>query len=162
AGWGPSVEGKGGVLPDTADHLLADPAFKPAPVLIGTNLHEWGLFQLLGSTKPTTIDMLNSAIDQQFGDNASKVKAEYHADSDDGANDVYIRLITDLTFRCSTRALARASSAKGGKVYLYSFEQGTAYHAQELDYVFGSDVLVAFGGGPIATALRSDMQMYWT
>lgn len=162
AGWGPSVEGEGGVLPDTADHLLADPSFKPAPVLIGTNLHEWGLFQLLGSPKQMTVEMLNAAIDQSFGDGASKVKEHYHADNDDQANDVYVRIVTDLTFRCSTRSLARTLSDKGSKVYMYSFEQGTAYHAQELDYVFGSDTLTAFGGGPKAAALQTAVQGYWT
>jgi len=142
--------------------LLADPSFKPAPIVIGTNLHEWGLFQLLGSPKLTTVDMLNAAIDQDFGEGASQVKAQYHADSDDQANDVYVRLITDLSFRCSTRSLARAVSDKGTKVYLYSFEQGTAFHAQELDYVFGSDALTAFGGGPKAPALQTAVQGYWT
>jgi para-nitrobenzyl esterase len=162
AGWGPSVEGPGGILPDTTEKLIADASFKPAPIIIGTNKREWGLFQLLGNSQLTSVAALEESIDKQFGDVSAQVKDQYHASDDGQANEVDIRLMTDLTFRCSTRALARAVSDKGGTVYLYSFEQGTAYHAQELDYVFGSDVLTAFGGGPKVPALQDAVQGYWT
>jgi para-nitrobenzyl esterase len=47
-------------------------------------------------------------------------------------------------------------------VYAYSFEQGTAFHAQELDFVFGTSTLSAFGGGPPSQALTQTVQHYWT
>ena len=82
--------------------------------------------------------------------------------SDADANESYIQVITDLSFRCPTRALVRAVAAKSGTVYAYSFEQGTAFHAQELDYVFGNATLSAFGGGPPSAALTTAVEQYWT
>jgi carboxylesterase type B len=45
--------------------------------------------------------------------------------------------MTDVMFRCAARKLARALSAAGQGVYLYSFEQDAAWHADEMGYVFG-------------------------
>jgi para-nitrobenzyl esterase len=161
-GWGPVVDGQGGVLPDTPENLLASQS-KLAPFIIGTNKNEWGLFQVIGlSTMVTSVDELKTTIAAQFGAGASKVEAQYNAESDDEANQAYINLVTDMTFRCPTRTLVRNAADKASAVYVYSFEQGTAYHAQELDYVFGNATLSAFGGGPPSAALTSDVQSYWT
>lgn len=111
-GWGPPAEGPGGVLPKSADELIADPAFKPAPIIIGTNKREWGLFQFLDASQLSATGALEAAIDKKFGDGAAQVKAQYHPDGDGQANEVLIRMMTDLSFRCSTRTL-RARSATG-------------------------------------------------
>jgi para-nitrobenzyl esterase len=161
ADWRPTVEGDTGVLPDTTERLLAKADTLPA-FIIGTTKNEWGLFQSIGSPKYTTVDELKSAIESQFGEKAALVETQYSAASDDEANDVYVRLVSDLSFRCPTRTLARLASAKGADVYLYSFEQGTAFHAQELDYVFGGANLTSFGGGPPSLALTAAVQRYWT
>jgi carboxylesterase type B len=137
---------------NTADPLLPDNPRKmvemgnynsKAPILAGTNLNEWGLFQALGSAKPATIADLDTAIDMQLtaqlgAAGAAAVKAHYKPAADAQANDAMIRLMTDSAFRCPTRALARLATSKGSKVFLYSFEQGMAFHAYEIPYVFGN------------------------
>ena len=70
----------------------------------------------------------------------------------------YIDLMTDAMFRCGSRRLARLAAGHGDAVYLYSFEQGAAWHSTELPYVFY----------PAMAVLESDMslidavQQYWT
>jgi para-nitrobenzyl esterase len=165
ANWHPSVDGAGGVLPETPEELLADPAFKALPAIIGTNQNEWGLFETVGLFQGlpysliTSTAALDSAIDQQFGSGAQLVERQYMPDSDAQANAAYTRLITDLEFRCPARTLARLASAKNSLVYLYSFQQGSAVHAAELPYVFGSDPSTAM---PALLPLTNAMQSYWT
>ena len=76
-------------------------------------------------------------IDATFGLAAPLVKQHYVA-TDETANGVFVQLMTDSLFRCPARALARQATAQGSTVYLYSFEEGAAYHAFELPYVFGN------------------------
>ncbi|HEY2733670.1 MAG TPA: carboxylesterase family protein, partial [Polyangiales bacterium] len=156
--WGPSVEGAGGVLPDTPEHLIAEPDFQARGAILGTNKNEWDLFALTSFRFVTSQAMLQSAIDAQFGSDASRVEQQYTADSDSAANAVYTRLMSDILFRCPTRRLARMTSDKGGLIYLYSFEQGAAIHGQELDLVFGDASSAATVAAPL---LSLAMQDYW-
>jgi para-nitrobenzyl esterase len=160
ANWTPTVEGAGGVLPDSPEQLMEEPCPEPRPALLGTNKNEWLLYQLLGQAPVTTVDMLNGLIDQQFGDSAWQVKQQYQASADADANAVYLRLTTDIMFRCPTRVFARAASRHHNPVYLYSFEQGLAYHGQELDYVFARTP--AASSPPLSPTLLQAVQGYWT
>jgi carboxylesterase type B len=159
--WGPSVEGAGGVLPDSPDNLIADPNFDARGAIIGTNKNEWDLFAWTNFRFVTSRAMLQSQIEAQFGSDADQVEQQYSADDDLDANEVYTRLMTDILFRCPTRRFARSTSDKGGLIYLYSFEQGASIHGQELDLVFGGD-----GANPLAPIssplLSLAMQDYWT
>jgi para-nitrobenzyl esterase len=162
ANWTPAVEGPGGVLPDMPEQLLADAdsCGEAQELLLGTNKNEWLLYQLLGQAPVTSVDMLTGLIDQQFGDAACQVEEQYQASDDTQANAVYLRLITDIMFRCPTRVLARIASHRRDSVYLYSFEQGLAYHGQELDYVFARTP--AAGSPAPSAALTQLIQGYWT
>src|ERR1019366_1477089 len=87
----------------------------------------------------STVADLGQVIDQAYPDDAAgatAVKVQYAAASDADANDAYIRMLTDVAMRCPARTLARTLSNKGSKVYLYSYEQGKAWHSLELTYVF--------------------------
>jgi para-nitrobenzyl esterase len=165
ANWHPSIDGPGGVLPDTPEQLIADPAFTPRAALIGTNEDEWGLFEFVGLLQGLDRSLilskaaLSAAIDQEFGAGASQVREQYSADSDAQAADVYTRLLTDLEFRCPTRTLARLASAEHSVIYLYNFDAGSAIHAAELPYVAGSDPASAT---PATAPLTQAMQAYWT
>jgi para-nitrobenzyl esterase len=160
ANWTPTVEGESGVLPDAPEQLLADPCPEQRAVLLGTNKNEWLLYELLGQAPVTSVDMLGGLIDQQFGDAAWQVKQQYQASADADANAVYLRLTTDIMFRCPTRVLARSASHHHDSVYLYSFEQGSAYHGQELDYVFARTP--AAGSPALSPTLIQAVQGYWT
>lgn len=143
AGFVPVYNAADPLLPDNPSKLVEAGNYNKGNILAGTNLREWGLFQSLGAAKPATIADLGPAIDMQLGPTigaagSAAVTAHYKPATDAEANDAMIRLMTDSAFRCPTRALARQATKKGSKVYLYSFEQGMAYHAFEIPYIFGN------------------------
>ena len=163
APWAPVIEGRaGGVLPDSPQNLITNNDYnRAAEIIAGTNKNEWGLFQmpLLGGMPITTVAQFKATVAQQFGARAAEVEAQYVVATDTEANDVFIRLMTDMLFRCPTRLLARLTSQRGTTFYLYSFEEGTAYHADELPYVFGTP---GFFGMVPTPPLVDFMQAYWT
>jgi len=168
--WLPSVEGEaGGVLPDTAEHLIASGNYNKAPFIVGTNKNEVGLFKLIGIVKTmNTVADLEQAIDQSLpGDAAAatSVKAQYVPPSDAEADDANVRMLTDIAFRCPSRTLARTIGDKGSKAYLYSYEEGKAYHSLELTYVFGmvmGGLSSLIGDGPPSDVLLRAVPRYWT
>jgi para-nitrobenzyl esterase len=161
--WVPVIEGKGGVLPDTPDALMQSDQFNPGEILLGTNKNEFGFFQLIGAgAKVSTLEDMRAHVKAQFGDKAGDdLMAIYAPDSSVDPNEAYVTLMTDAMFRCQTRHFARLAAAHGRKVYLYSFEQGTAYHSEELIYVFGKgNFTLALDGSP-DPSLVDAIQGYW-
>ena len=161
AGWAPTVIAGSAVLPAPAQELIAAGQYNPGPVMIGTNLNEWGLFQSIGIAPPvSTVAQLSALIDSQFGPAAPALKAAYLPPVDALANLALIHLFTDSVFRCPSRAFARQIQRQGSPVWLYSFEEGYAFHAMELPYVFGnpSPVLAPV----LVEPLRETVQAYWT
>jgi para-nitrobenzyl esterase len=158
--WLPTIEGRGGVLPDTPDRLFGLVDSLP-PFIIGTNKNEWAFFEQTGYSSPQTAAEYRTLIAQEFGAMSDRVLARYPVTSDEQANDVYVRLVSDASFRCPTLVVANLASQRGTSVWMYSFEQGEAMHAQELDYVFGGDVF-RFGGPAPDPTLQSDVRRYWT
>jgi carboxylesterase type B len=132
---------------------------RDADIMAGTTKNEWGLFQLplLGGMPITTKAEYTAALERQFGARAPEIEAQYPVDTE-FANDVFIRLMTDMLFRCPTRLLARLTSQRGTRFYLYSFEEGAAHHADDLPYVFGTPGF--FGMAP-TPPLDHYMQAYW-
>jgi para-nitrobenzyl esterase len=140
AGWAPVVNPADPLLPVHPKALIASGNYNKGNIIVGSNAREWGFFQATGlSPVVPNVAALNAAIDAQFGPVAPLVKQQYAATATDAtANTVFVRLMTDLLFRCPARALARQTSAQGSVVHLYHFEEGAAYHAFELPYVFGN------------------------
>lgn len=138
AGWAPVVNPADPLLPQHPKAMIAAGNYNKGNIIVGSNAREWGLFQAIGAS-PVIADVaqLHATIDATFGPIAPLVKQQYPA-TDATANTVFVRLMTDYLFRCPARALARQTSAKGSTVYLYHFEEGAAYHAFELPYVFGN------------------------
>ena len=66
--------------------------------------------------------------------------------------------MTDVLFRCPTRGFVRAIAGRDS-TYLYSFEEGMAFHAFEMSYVFGPQF--GFEPGYVESTLTT-MQRYWT
>lgn len=161
--WEPTIEGAGGVLPDYPERLAARTEGL-VPMIAGTNENEWGFFQqVAGALAPKSVAELTDAITNAFGEHADLVRAVYSASNDGEANAVWIRLVTDMSFRCPTRSLARLAESNGASVWLYSFEQGPALHAYELDYVFGVGWVHSNAGSePPSAALTGAIQRYWT
>jgi para-nitrobenzyl esterase len=162
AGWFPVVIAGDDVLPESPAALIAAGKQNPGELLIGTNKNEWALFTNLQGLKIDSVAALNTEIDKQFTSTAAAIpaiKAHYKA-TDASAADTFVRIVTDAVFRCPTRALVRATSAAGTTTYLYSFEQGAAFHAYEIPYVFGN-ASAALGISTV-DPLHGVIAGYWT
>jgi para-nitrobenzyl esterase len=165
ANWTPAVDRAGGLLSDTPEAVLQRRWYDPGELLLGSNKNEWQLYVSLAQTPIATNDVLNTMIDQQFGADAPRVKEQYVSPDDTQASATYVRLMTDITFRCPTRTLARLATQARSGVYLYSFAQGNAFHGGELDYVFGRGAgvrAVEAPTTPLPVLLTQLIQGYWT
>jgi para-nitrobenzyl esterase len=162
AGWAPTVNPDDDVLPEPAEALIEAGKYNQGAVILGTNKNEWGLFTFLGATDLSSVDKMHAEMERQFATIPAAlpaIKAHYPA-TDVTASETYVRLVTDGIFRCPTRALARALSAQGSATYLYSFEQGAAYHAYELPFVFGNPNPLL--GVSEVEPLHGILKDYWT
>ena len=141
-GFLPVVNPADPLLPQSPKDMIAAGNYnRSGSIIVGSNARELGLFQLAGSAPiARNIAELNAIIDMVFGPLAPLAKQQYTAASDAAANDTLVRLGTDLLIRCPTRAFARRTSAQGSPVYLFHFEEGQAFHAFELPYVFGTPI----------------------
>jgi len=171
----PTVEGTGGVLPDTPANLIAAGKFDTsASVMAGTNLDEFGLFvylatnPVLGGSSSSQINIMTAAqLDQglqtAFGSGAAAVEEQYQPITDANASGVLVDIVTDYAFRCPTRLLAQMLQAKGvSDYYLYSYEIGKAWHSFELVPLFGEQELVVLGATTPSSAYTQTMLGYWT
>jgi para-nitrobenzyl esterase len=104
------------------------------PIIIGTNRDEGGQFGLLALN-----DAAYTARAEGYypnPDDAKRVLKAYSA-AELGSTVAFSTLVTDSLFVCPTRYLARIAANAGVDTYVYSFAYGTAYHADEVPYVFG-------------------------
>jgi para-nitrobenzyl esterase len=162
AGWGPTVSEGDDVLPDKPLNLITAGDFNKGEVLLGTNKNEWALFVTLAPPTPaiTTVATLNAAIEKQFGAAGGAAIEKHYAATDATAANTWVKLMTDGTFRCPARQLARALSEAGSKVFLYSFEEGPAMHAFEIPYVFGNPN-AQLAAATLVEGTREAIQSYW-
>lgn len=156
-GWVPVIEGAGGVLPDHPDQLIARGEFNRGEVIVGTNKNEYGLFNPIPFYSREELQAMAEA---QYGARAAEVVSLYAPSADADAYQALVTMMTDVMFRCPARNLARMLQKQGQSVYLYSFEQGSAWHAEEMTYVFGYEYLF-FSVLPPVESLVDAMQRYW-
>jgi para-nitrobenzyl esterase len=161
-GWVPEIEGEGGVLPDEPDALMQAGKFNPGEILVGTNKNEFGFFQLIGSgARVMSASDMRSEVMKQFGAKTDEIMAIYLPGGSGDASAAYLTLMTDIMFRCGTRHFARLAFEQKRTVYLYSFEQATAFHSEELIYVFGpGNFTIPLNSSP-AAGLTAIIQSYW-
>jgi para-nitrobenzyl esterase len=162
AGWAP-VYGGNDLLPAHPSALIASGAIKKTEVIVGSNVREWGLFQALGAAPtPTSVAAYQAVIAGTFGPALAPYINAFYPATDATANAQYTRVMTDYLFRCPARELARQVTATGDiDAYLYSFEEGLAFHAFELPYVFGNPN-PALGAPVLVEPTRAAVQSYWT
>lgn len=170
AGWGPVVNPADDFLPKKPAELIADPLFPKPDVLLGTNRNEWALFLAFGfGPNLTTAANLAAAIDAEQPEVGALIKQQYGLTTDPptvtdaNASATYVRIMTDVTFRCPTRRLARLVAAQGSNVYLYSFEHQAdamgSWHAFEIPYVFANPT--PFLAPELDQSLLAAFQGYW-
>jgi para-nitrobenzyl esterase len=162
ANWAPVVEGPNGVLPDTPDALLTSGKSNPGPIIVGTNKNEWALFAVATGT-PATVADLKTQVQTAFPDSVDQIMSIYAPNDYVDVKEAYLTMMTDAVFRCPTRTFARLASAHNHDVYLYSFEQGTAPHAGELQYVldYGLFTITTDLTAPVPPLVDA-VQGYWT
>jgi para-nitrobenzyl esterase len=167
----PTVEGQGGVLPDTPANLIAQGKIDTsADIIAGTNLNEFGLFTDIASLtgeapqiEISTAAGLDQGLTTAFGANASAVEQQYQPITDANAQQVLINIVTDYAFRCPMRQLGQMVQAKGlSNFYLYSYEVGKAWHSFELEPLFDETALAVLGDTPPSAAFTQTMLGYWT
>lgn len=157
--WGPMIDGDGGVLPQAPATILERGDANPGEVLLGTNENEQGLFQLLQGSV-STLEELEAEIARDYPDDVEAILALYGG-AGLSPGDMQVQWLTDVRFRCATRRMARLAAEAGHDVYLYSFEQGQAWHADELGYVFGGSEFYTLAIGQPVQPLVDAVQGYW-
>jgi para-nitrobenzyl esterase len=162
AGWSPLADADDDVLPELPLATFARAGQNKGDLLLGTNKNEWGLFLAIDSSAPpiNSVASFNAAVEKQFGATVSPALEQHYAPTDDTAQASFVQLMTDAVFRCPARGLARAVSAGGSKVFLYSFEEGTAYHAFEIPYVLGVPN-AQLSAATLVEPARASIQAYW-
>lgn len=167
-GWSPVWNPSDPLMPKHPLALMMDDTTQKVNLILGSALNEWGLFVAFVGPNITNVAELNSAIEALYrsSDVVGKIKQHYVVDAtpavtDETARNVYVRLVTDSTFRCPARKLARLASARGSDVYLYSFEQGAALHAFDVPYTWSRpDALL--GAAELNETVRGGLQGYWS
>ncbi|HMJ12971.1 MAG TPA: carboxylesterase family protein [Polyangiaceae bacterium] len=163
--FGPVIEGSGGVLPDAPLALISRGAYdRAAAIMSGTTVNEWGRFSMY--TPVPTVAAFNATMDALFGARAAEAKAVYPVTSDAEAQSVADALMNDNIYRCRERTLLRSLRAHGTEnVFLYSYEVGRAWHADDLLGLFKMDtglLSTFFAGSTLPSpAFQALMQNYW-
>ncbi|HEX7137930.1 MAG TPA: carboxylesterase family protein [Vicinamibacterales bacterium] len=164
-----SINVDGWMLPDDVRAIFAQKKHNAVPVLIGSNADEMTTLSNAG-TFPKTMDDLRKRIESQFPGTAKEFDAAYPVKSDSDIAAVMLALGRDVTFSSEMRTWARMVTAGGQHAYLYQFthvppgpESATrrAYHASEIQYVFGNLRNPAFAYTDADRALSDAMSNYW-
>lgn len=150
------------IVPTRPLEAIADGKGAQVPLLTGTTTEEFRLFTIpTGIAAMITPDVLPFVL-SRYGWEQSAYELYAASRPDAPVGDVVTDMLTDLSFRAPTVALARAHTAAGGQSYLYEFAWPSpvsglgACHALELPFVF--DTLRAAAGiaGPDAPQSLAD------
>ena len=165
--WWPVVDGF--VVPDDPVTLFAAGKINKVPTLLGNNKNEGTLFVL---QSPPTDDASYAA----FGDGlvpgqGAAIVAQYPIASFGGSYQAAAaEAMTDGTFLCPTRRVARAIAATGAPVFRYDFVHVMenppipnlgAFHGSELVFVLGNEIAGLFGLAADEQPLSELMMAYW-
>jgi para-nitrobenzyl esterase len=130
--WRPFVDGATFEAP--VQELLSRGAVTRAPAMVGTTRRELAMGQV--PSAHSTLDFV--ALTTLFNpDHALALVEHYAPRSDAEAGEAFVRLQTDVMFRCPAQLFARDLAASGRTAYLFRFDVPPAVHAQDLDYIFG-------------------------
>jgi para-nitrobenzyl esterase len=159
----------GWVLPDTVRAIFAEKRHNDVPVLIGSNANEWTTLSN-PATFPKTMEEFHGRIDTQFPGMSSQFDAVYPVKGEADISYAMLGLGRDTTFTLEMRTWSRMVTAAGGKAFLYQFahvppgpeaETRGAYHASEIQYVFGNLRNPAFAYTDADRKLSDAMSDYW-
>lgn len=148
----------GYVVPIQESEAYASGAFmQDVPVMVGSAANEgtWAV----GEMPINTVAEFRAYMQENFGDATPEALERYPVRTDADVKQQLAEVFGDTQFSYGARGVARAISRKQPKVFRYVFRQGTAGHADDTPYVFGT--LGADAGD--ADRSVSEMQMRaWT
>jgi para-nitrobenzyl esterase len=115
------------------------------PVLTGTCLDEWNLFQFLDATELDE-EALVTRFDKLLGDGSAAVEVYRSAHPDKDPKQLFGAAVTDVVFRQPAIRLAEAQVRNGAPTFMYLFTWPSpavnglfgACHALEVPFVFGN------------------------
>jgi len=160
-----SINVDGHVLQYDVTETYARNLQSDVPVLIGSNSDEATAF-IPQMALPATVDVLRQRLAPLAGDATEDLLEAYGVVEDEDAAGAMLAAWRDQVFTVQMRQWARATSDAGQRAYLYYFTRTPpgvgrlgAYHAAEIQYVFGS---LGKDATPVDHALSSSMADYWT
>ena len=163
---GPVVDGW--VLPDRTGRTFASGRQLAVPLLLGSNALEMTTLRTYLPRFPRTVAGYRDWMTGRLGPLTDRMWSLYPAESDAAVEPALLRIMTDLTFTCPARFAARAMALVGTKAYQYQFtrvlpggESLGAYHAAEINYVFGNWP-EWLPHEPVDATLGEAMQTYWS
>jgi para-nitrobenzyl esterase len=163
--WLPVVDGFD--LPDDPRKLFASGAFTKVPTLIGNNENEGTLFVLLAT--PTSNTSYVALEEAQWPGQGAAIAEEYPIASFGGSYDAAASAaLTDGSFLCAGRRVARAIASAGAPTFRYDFDHAIKFLLPGLGAFHGSELLFVFGNKIETSSLQPDelplsqaMMGYW-
>ncbi|MBN1319553.1 MAG: carboxylesterase/lipase family protein [Thermoleophilia bacterium] len=171
----PVVDGR--VLPDVPTRLSARGASKGIPLIIGTNLEEWRIFDMADPNRAKVdraeiVRRLSEFVPAHVAPDVVEryYQARARRDDDTSAPELLTAITTDLMFRMPALQLVEAQRRHNPHVFNYLFTYRSpvmggvfgACHALEMGFVFGTHDDFFCGTGETADRLSESIQGAWT
>ena len=164
-----SINVDGWVLPADVRTIFAEKRHISVPVLLGSNANEW---TTLGNPSqfPKTVEDFHKRMDAQFPTLAAELNEAYPVNTDADIAAAMLAIGRDTTFSLEMRTWARMVTSAGRKAFLYQFthvppgpeaKYRGAYHASEIQYVFGNLKNPQFAYTDADRQLSAAMSDYW-
>lgn len=126
----------GYVVPRQEAESYANGDFLHVPLMVGSAGNEGGW--AAKDVPVATIAEYEAYIAKNFGDAAGEALGRYPVRSDAHVKAQVAEVFGDTQFTYGARGIARASARYQPKTYRYVFNHGTAAHADDTPYVFGT------------------------
>lgn len=142
--WTPIVDGV--EIPHQPRSLYEQGAFSRVPVLLGANRDEGWTFVNRSFPAGLTAAQYETAVQTEFGFDASAILAKYPAADFPSPKDALAQLVGDVEYVCEANRVATLIERTRTPVFLYSFEyevdpvvRDRVVHGLEVNFVFGNN-----------------------
>lgn len=131
--------------------------FAAVPTMIGCTANEgaWGVQEM----PINTLAEWTAYMKQNFGDSTDEALGLYPAAGDAEVKHALGLVFGDTQFVYGTRGIARAMSKRQPKTFRYLFAHGPAGHADDTNYIFGTETNDT---SPAGKMISDAMMRYWS
>jgi para-nitrobenzyl esterase len=130
--------------------------FAPVPAIVGCTANEGAWF--VGELPVNTVAEYEAYLRQNFGESTDEALRLYPVRTDADVKPALAAVFGDTQFTFGTRGLARAISSRQPKTFRYLFAHGTAGHADDTSYIFGTETEAV---GKSDLMISDAMMRYW-